>query len=224
MSKKDYWICPSILAADCARLGEEVEQVSQAGADRIHVDVMDQHYVPNLTFGPVVVTALKRYGITTPMDVHLMVEPVDELIAAFAEAGASTIVFHPEASRHVDRSLTLIRSYGIDAGLALNPATTPQCLQYVMGKVDRVLLMSVNPGFGGQAFIPAVLEKARRVRDLIDHHQPGARLEIDGGVNAGNIGEIAAYGVDTFVAGSAIFKQPDYARIIQDMRDGLSAP
>ncbi len=216
-----YWICPSILSADFARLGEEVDRVVAAGADRIHVDVMDNHYVPNLTFGPLVCRALRDYGVTAPLDVHLMVEPVDQLIQDFAAAGADCIVFHPEASRHVDRSLQLILDAGCEAGLALNPSTSLHCLDYVLEKCDRVLLMSVNPGFGGQAFIPAVLEKARLLRQLLAQLERPVRLEIDGGVKPDNIAEIAAAGVDTFVAGSAVFSQPDYAAVIAAMRAAL---
>ena len=216
-----FWICPSILSADFARLGDEVSAVINAGADRIHVDVMDNHYVPNLTFGPLVCKALQKYGISKPMDVHLMVEPVDELIEQFAEAGAQCIVFHPEASKHVDRSLQKIKAAGCEAGLALNPATSIDCLQHVWDKIDRVLLMSVNPGFGGQAFIPETLNKARAVRQQIDQLDHVVRLEIDGGVKADNIAEIAAAGVDTFVAGSAIFGQDDYQAVIDRMRAAL---
>ena len=216
-----FWICPSILSADFARLGEEVSAVIDAGADRIHVDVMDNHYVPNLTFGPLVCKALQKYGISKPMDVHLMVEPVDALIEQFAEAGAQCIVFHPEASKHVDRSLQKIKAAGCEAGLALNPATSIDCLQHVWDKIDRVLLMSVNPGFGGQAFIPETLNKARAVRQQIDQLDHEVRLEIDGGVKADNIAEIAAAGVDTFVAGSAIFGQDDYQAVIDRMRAAL---
>ena len=220
-SMQPFWICPSILSADFARLGEEVSAVIDAGADRIHVDVMDNHYVPNLTFGPLVCKALQKYGISKPMDVHLMVEPVDALIEQFAEAGAQCIVFHPEASKHVDRSLQKIKAAGCEAGLALNPATTIDCLQHVWDKIDRVLLMSVNPGFGGQAFIPETLNKARAVRQQIDQLDHMVRLEIDGGVKADNIAEIAAAGVDTFVAGSAIFGQDDYQAVIDRMRAAL---
>lgn len=216
--KQDPCIAPSILAAAFARLGEEADAVLDAGADMIHFDVMDNHYVPNLTIGPMVCKALRDYGIDAPIDVHLMVSPVDELIAQFAEAGASYITFHPEASHHVDRSLQLIRSHGCKAGLVLNPATTPDCLDYVLDKLDMVLLMSVNPGFGGQKFIPGTLKKVARVRELIDALGEDIRLEVDGGVNEDNIAEIAAAGADTFVAGSAIFGQSDYAGVIERMR------
>jgi ribulose-phosphate 3-epimerase len=216
--KQDPCIAPSILAADFARLGEEADAVLHAGADMIHFDVMDNHYVPNLTIGPMVCQALRDYGIDAPIDVHLMVSPVDELISQFAEAGATYITFHPEASQHVDRSLQLIRSHGCRAGLVLNPATTPDCLDYVLDKLDMVLLMSVNPGFGGQKFIPGTLRKVARVRELIDALGEDIRLEVDGGVNEDNIAEIAAAGADTFVAGSAIFKQSDYAGVIERMR------
>lgn len=218
---KPYWICPSILSADFARLGEEVDRVLAAGADRIHIDVMDNHYVPNLTFGPLVCKALRKYGIQAPLDVHLMVEPVDDLISQFIDAGANCIVFHPEASKHVDRSLQKIKQAGIEAGLAINPATTLACLTHVWDKIDRILLMSVNPGFGGQAFIPEILKKAKMARAMIEQHNPNTRLEIDGGVTPGNIAEIAQAGVDAFVAGSAIFGQKDYAAVIQQMRSAL---
>ena len=218
---KHYWICPSILSADFARLGEEVDRVLAAGADRIHIDVMDNHYVPNLTFGPLVCKALRKYGVKAPLDVHLMVEPVDDLIGQFIEAGANCIVFHPEASKHVDRSLAAIKNAGVEAGLALNPATTLACLTHVWDKIDRILLMSVNPGFGGQAFIPETLKKAKMARAMIDQHYPKIRLEIDGGVNPNNIRMIADAGIDAFVAGSAIFGQKDYAAVIQSMRQAL---
>jgi ribulose-phosphate 3-epimerase len=216
-----YWICPSILSADFARLGEEVDRVLGVGADRIHIDVMDNHYVPNLTFGPLVCKALRKYGVKAPLDVHLMVEPVDDLISQFIDVGVNCIVFHPEASRHVDRSLQKIKQAGVEAGLAINPAATLSSLTHVWDKIDRILLMSVNPGFGGQVFIPETLKKAKMARAMIDQHNPKIRLEIDGGVHAGNIAEIAQAGVDTFVAGSAIFGQLDYAQVIQDMRAAL---
>lgn len=217
-----YAIAPSILSADFARLGEEVERVLQAGADIVHFDVMDNHYVPNLTIGPMVCSALRKYGIDAPIDVHLMVKPVDRLIGDFIDAGASYITFHPEASEHVDRSLQLIRDGGCKAGLVFNPATPLDVLRYVMDKVDMVLLMSVNPGFGGQKFIPGTLAKLRETRALIDASQRSIRLEIDGGVNIGNIREIAQAGADTFVAGSAIFNTDDYAATLKAMRDELA--
>lgn len=221
----DYRIAPSILSADFARLGEEVAEVIRAGADLIHFDVMDNHYVPNLTFGPMVCAALKPYA-TVPVDVHLMVEPVDDLIHAFAKAGANIITFHPEASRHVDRSLGLIKEYGCQAGLVLNPATPVNILENVLGKLDMVLLMSVNPGFGGQSFIPNTLVKIRKVREMLDEYerQSGRHiaLEVDGGVKTDNIAEIAAAGADTFVAGSAIFGKPDYRAVIDEMRQQLA--
>jgi ribulose-phosphate 3-epimerase len=215
-------IAPSILSADFARLGEEVDNVLAAGADWVHFDVMDNHYVPNLTIGPLVCEALRKHGVTAPIDVHLMVEPVDALIPMFADAGASHISFHPEASRHVHRSVQLIKSRGCQAGLVLNPATPLDVLTYMLDEVDYVLLMSVNPGFGGQAFIPSTLEKLRQVRAMIDARGRPVRLEIDGGVKPANIGAIAAAGADTFVAGSAIFGQPDYAAVIAAMKQAVA--
>ena len=211
-------IAPSILSADFARLGEDVSQVLAAGADLVHFDVMDNHYVPNLTIGPMICEALRNYGIEAPIDVHLMVKPVDRIIPDFASAGASYITFHPEASEHVDRTLGLIREQGCKSGLVFNPATPLDWLQYVIDKVDMVLLMSVNPGFGGQKFIPSTLDKLRAARQIIDASGREIRLEIDGGVKVENIGEIAAAGADTFVAGSAIFGSPDYRATIDAMR------
>ncbi len=222
MAERQYLIAPSILSADFARLGEEVDAVLAAGADVVHFDVMDNHYVPNLTIGPMVCQALRNYGIKAPIDVHLMVSPVDALIQDFAGAGASYITFHPEASNHVDRSLQLIRSLGCKAGLVLNPATPVNCLEYVMDKLDIILLMSVNPGFGGQQFIPATLDKLVRVRELIDASGQDIRLEVDGGVGVTNIAEIARAGADMFVAGSAIFGSGDYAATIAGMRRELA--
>ncbi len=223
----EYLLAPSILSANFARLGEEVDNVLASGADMVHFDVMDNHYVPNLTIGPLVCEALRKHGVTAPIDVHLMVEPVDRIIPDFAQAGATYITFHPEASRHVDRSLQLIHDSGCKAGLVLNPATPLSCLDYVLDKVDMILVMSVNPGFGGQSFIPSALDKIRAIRQLIDASGLDIRLEIDGGVKADNIAEIAAVGADTFVAGSGIFglgKESDpnhYNSIIAEMRKQL---
>lgn len=218
-----FVIAPSILSADFARLGEEVEHVLAAGADWVHFDVMDNHYVPNLTIGPMVCKALRDFGVSAPIDVHLMVKPVDALIGMFADAGASVISFHPDASTHVDRSLQLIRDAGCQAGLVFNPATGLDALKYVMDKIDLVLLMSVNPGFGGQSFIPSTLGKLREARAMIDESELPIRLEVDGGVTAANIQKIAEAGADTFVAGSAIFNQPDYQTVIEQMRAELEA-
>ncbi|MFZ0486541.1 MAG: ribulose-phosphate 3-epimerase [Arenicellales bacterium] len=214
----DYWIAPSILSADFARLGQEVDRVLAAGADMVHFDVMDNHYVPNLSFGPVVCSALRKYGISAPIDVHLMVSPVDDLVHMFADAGASCITFHPEATRHVDRTLQLVRETGCRCGLVLNPATPLNILDWTLEKLDMVLLMSVNPGFGGQMFIPAMLDKLRQAREMIERSGKDVRLEIDGGVKVDNIGAIAAAGADTFVAGSAVFGSDDYAQTIGLMR------
>lgn len=218
----DYLIAPSILSANFACLGEEVDAVLSAGADVVHFDVMDNHYVPNLTIGPMVCKALRDYGVTAPIDVHLMVEPVDDLIGMFADAGASWITFHPEASRHVDRSLQLIKEAGCKAGLVLNPASGLEQVKHVIEKLDMILLMSVNPGFGGQKFIPATLNKLREARALIDASGLDIRLEIDGGVTVNNIREIAEAGADTFVAGSAIYGAPDYTQAVTKMREQLA--
>ena len=221
--KQPAVIAPSILSANFARLGEEVDKVLAAGAEWVHFDVMDNHYVPNLTIGPMVCEALRKHGVTAPIDVHLMVEPVDRIIPDFAKAGATDISFHPEASFHVHRTIQLIKSQGCRAGLVLNPATPVDVLDWVLPDLDMVLLMSVNPGFGGQSFIPSALEKLQRVRGMIDRCGKPIRLEIDGGVKPDNIGAIAAAGADTFVAGSAIFGHPDYAQVIAQMRAAVDA-
>jgi len=219
----DFLIAPSILSADFARLGEEVDAVLAAGADVVHFDVMDNHYVPNLTIGPMVCKALRNHGVTAPIDVHLMVKPVDRMIAEFIDAGASYITFHPEASEHIDRSLQLIRDGGCKAGLVFNPATPLHCLEHVLDKIDVILLMSVNPGFGGQSFIPSTLAKLKQARQLIQDSGREIRLEVDGGVGIANIAEIAAAGADMFVAGSAIFNTNDYAATIAAMREQLAS-
>ena len=216
------WIAPSILSANFAKLGEEVDRVLADGADVVHFDVMDNHFVPNLTIGPLVCEALRKHGVTAPIDVHLMVEPVDRLIPDFAKAGASIITFHPEASTHIDRTLQLIKDCGCQAGLVFNPGTSLHYLDYVMDKLDMILLMSVNPGFGGQSFIPSALDKLKLVRKRIDDSGLAIRLEIDGGVKVDNIRAIKAAGADTFVAGSAIFSQPDYKKVIDEMRAELA--
>ena len=218
----DYLIAPSILAANFARLGEEVDAVLEAGADVVHFDVMDNHYVPNLTIGPMVCKALRDHGVTAPIDVHLMVSPVDDLIRMFADAGADYITFHPEGSNHIDRSLQLVRDLGCKAGLVINPGTGLDVAKWVMDKIDMLLLMSVNPGFGGQKFIPSTIDKLKHARAMIDSSGYEIRLEIDGGVGVANIAEIAAAGADTFVAGSAIFSQPDYAEVIGQLRAELA--
>lgn len=218
----DFLIAPSILAANFARLGEEVDNVLESGADIVHFDVMDNHYAPNLTIGPMVCKSLRDHGVTAPIDVHLMVQPVDDLIRMFADAGATYITFHPEASNHVDRSLQLVRDLGCKAGVVLNPSVGLDATRWVMDKMDMLLLMSVNPGFGGQSFIPATLDKLKEARQLIDASGYDIRLEVDGGVGVNNIAEIAAAGADTFVAGSAIFGQPDYSAVIAKMREQLA--
>lgn len=222
MARQPFLIAPSILSADLARLGEDVNAVLAAGGDIIHFDVMDNHFVPNLTFGPAICQALRNYGITAEIDVHLMVKPVERLIPEFAKAGANYITFHPEATDHIDRSLQLIRELGCKAGLVFNPATPLHYLDYVMDKIDMILLMGVNPGFGGQKFIPSTLNKLREVRHRIDASGRSIRLEVDGGVKIENIAEIAEAGADTFVAGSAIFDQPDYKAVIDQMRANLA--
>ncbi|RUO19004.1 ribulose-phosphate 3-epimerase [Aliidiomarina iranensis] len=219
----EFLIAPSILSANFARLGDEVDSVLAAGADVVHFDVMDNHFVPNLTIGPMVCEALRKHGVTAPIDVHLMVHPVDALVPQFADAGASMITFHPEASVHIDRTLQLIKDAGCKAGLVFNPATPLHYLDYVMDKLDMILLMSVNPGFGGQSFIPTTLDKLREVRKRIDASGRDIVLEVDGGVKVDNIREIADAGADMFVAGSAIFNQPDYAEVIKKMRAELAA-
>lgn len=218
---KKYIIAPSLLSANFAKLGEESANVLAAGADMLHLDVMDNHYVPNLTVGPLVCESLRKYGITAPIDVHLMVKPVDRLIIDFANSGATHIIFHPEASEHVDRSLSLIRKHGCKAGLALNPATGLQCLEYVIDKIDLILIMSVNPGFGGQSFIPSTMNKIASTRDLIMHTQRDIRLAVDGGIKVDNIARVAQAGADMFIAGSAIFNAANYSEVITNMRQQL---
>jgi ribulose-phosphate 3-epimerase len=218
MARQRAVIAPSILSANFAKLGEEVDKVLAAGADWVHFDVMDNHYVPNLTIGPLICEALRKHGVTAPIDVHLMVKPVDRIVPDFAEAGATRISFHPEASEHIDRTIQLIHNSGCKAGLVFNPATSLNYLDYVLDKIDLILIMSVNPGFGGQSFIPTALEKLRRAREMIDRSGRNIRLEVDGGVKADNIGDIARAGADTFVAGSAIFGHRDYREIIATMK------
>lgn len=218
---RKFIIAPSLLAADFARLGEEAHAVLKAGADFLHLDIMDNHYVPNLTFGPMVCEALRKYGIQAPIDVHLMTRPVDQLIVEFAEAGANYITFHPESTDHVDRSLSLIHSHGCKAGLAINPATSLDCLEYVIDKIDLILLMSVNPGFGGQKFIPMTIQKLEKTRAIINDSGKDILLSIDGGIKVDNIYEVAKAGANMFVAGSAIFTQSDYVKVIHDMRQEL---
>ena len=222
MAKQENILAPSILSADFARLGEEVDAVLTAGADWVHFDVMDNHYVPNLTIGPMVCSALRDYGVNAPIDVHLMVKPVDSLIEDFAKAGATYISFHPEASDHVDRSLQLVKKYGCKTGLVLNPATSLNLLENCWGKLDMVLLMSVNPGFGGQNFIPSVLEKISTLRQSIDDKNLNIRLEVDGGIKLDNIAEVSKAGADTFVSGSAIFREKNYQEVISKMRQSLN--
>ena len=222
MARQAPIIAPSILSANFARLGEEVDAVVAAGAEWIHFDVMDNHYVPNLTIGPLVCEALRKHGVSAPIDVHLMVKPVDRIVPDFARAGASLISFHPEASEHVDRTIQLIKDSGCKAGLVFNPATPLSYLDYVLDKLDLVLVMSVNPGFGGQSFIPSALDKLRRVREMIDASGRAIRLEVDGGVKPSNIGEIARAGADTFVAGSAVFNETDYAAVIARMHAAIA--